>query len=316
MSEEEKRQDELAEALENESADEEMAVVAEESNDAPEETESSSINEEVSADIEEASVESVESVFVADEISVSPVEPADEEFEPAPVPLEDEQAPEAVVAYESTMTAESEETDAEAENAKSSKSKGKLDKNSTTYEILDWIRTICIGILAGVFIVVFLVQRDNVRGNSMVPTLNPGDIIFTQKLSTYFDSYKRGDIVVLDGSDMVGYSGDDYLVKRIIGLPGETVKITDGKVYIKPADSTEFYLLQENYIPAGVSTTMMDDGTRKGYGEITLADNEYFCMGDNRPVSNDSRNLGPFTEDRIKAVALFRIYPLNQIKGL
>ena len=149
-----------------------------------------------------------------------------------------------------------------------------------------------------------------------MPTLSQGDIVFAQKISTYFDSYKRGDILVLDGKNMEGYNKKEYLIKRLIGLPGETVRIADGAVYIKPADSDEFYLLQENYLPEGTKTVMMEDGIRKGYDEITLGENEYFCLGDNRPVSNDSRNLGPFTEDRIKGVAIIRVYPLNEIKVL
>ena len=190
----------------------------------------------------------------------------------------------------------------------------KLEKGTVAYEVFDWLRTICIGILAGIFIVVFLVQRDNVYGDSMNPTLNNGDVIFTQKISTYFKSFKRGDIVILDGSKMEGYYGKEFLVKRVVALPGETIRIADGNVYIKPADGTDFYQLVENYLPAGTKTTMMDDGIRKGYNEITLADNEYFCLGDNRPVSNDSRNLGPFTADRIKAVGVIRVFPLNEIK--
>lgn len=204
----------------------------------------------------------------------------------------------------------------ESGNEKDSAKKGfkKLEKGTAAYEIFDWLRTICIGVLAGIFIVVFLVQRDDVYGSSMNPTLTQGDILFTQKISTYFNTFKRGDIVVLDGKGMDGYTKKEYLIKRIIGLPGETIRIADGAVYIKPADSNEFYLLQENYLPAGTRTIVMDDGMRKGYNEITLGENEYYCMGDNRPVSNDSRNLGPFDEKRIIAVAVIRVYPLNEIK--
>ena len=210
------------------------------------------------------------------------------------------------------------EKESESGSASESAKKGfkKLEKGTTAYEIFDWLRTICIGVLAGIFIVVFLIQRDDVYGSSMMPTLSQGDIVFAQKISTYFDSYKRGDILVLDGKNMEGYNKKEYLIKRLIGLPGETVRIADGAVYIKPADSDEFYLLQENYLPEGTKTVMMEDGIRKGYDEITLGENEYFCLGDNRPVSNDSRNLGPFTEDRIKGVAIIRVYPLNEIKVL
>lgn len=211
---------------------------------------------------------------------------------------------------------EDEDPDEESSGKKAFARGKKIEKGSKTYELLDWLRTICIGVLAGIFIVVFLVQRDDVYGSSMNPTLTQGDVLFTQKLSTYFKSYKRGDIVVLDGSGMEGYTGKEYLVKRIVGLPGETIRIADGNVYIKAADSTEFYLLQENYLPSGVRTTVMDGGRKKGYDEITLGENEYYCMGDNRPVSNDSRTLGPFEEKRIVSVAFIRVYPFNEIKLL
>ena len=244
-------------------------------------------------------------------------------FEVTDAPVEEEalQSEEAVNANDAAASEENkpaEEASGSEKEASGSKSflRGKkLEKGSTAYEILDWLRTICIGVLAGIFIVVFLVQRDNVYGDSMKPTLSSGDVIYAQKISTYFNSYKRGDIVILDGHDMEGYNGKEYLVKRIIGLPGETVKIEDGNVYIKPADSTEFYLLQENYLPEGTKTSMMDDAKKRG-NEIVLGENEYYCLGDNRPVSNDSRNLGPFTADRIKGVAIIRVFPLNEVKIL
>lgn len=187
-------------------------------------------------------------------------------------------------------------------------------KRTALSEAMDWLRTICIGILAGVLLVVFVIQRDNVYGDSMSPTLESGDVLFTQKISTYFNKYERGDIVVLNGQNMEGYNKSEYLIKRIVGLPGETVKIENGNVYIKPQGQNDFYVLQESYLAEGVKTTMMDYGTAHGYNEIKLADNEYFCLGDNRPVSNDSRNLGPFTEDRIVAVAVIRIFPFNMIR--
>lgn len=190
----------------------------------------------------------------------------------------------------------------------------KIKKKTAVSEAMDWLRTICIGVLAGILLVVFVVQRDNVYGDSMNPTLESGDVLFTQKISTYFKKFDRGDIVVLDGSNMEGYSKSEYLIKRIVGLPGETVKIADGCVYIKPMGHSDYYILQENYLPEGVKTTMMDYGTAHGYNEIKLGDDEYFCLGDNRPVSNDSRNLGPFKANRIVAVAVLRVFPFNTIR--
>lgn len=210
---------------------------------------------------------------------------------------------------EETETEEDEEVDEEDEKRKKS-----VKKKTVASEVMDWLRTICIGVIAGVLLVVFVIQRDNVYGDSMNPTLESGDVLFTQKISTYFKSYERGDIVVLNGQGMEGYSKSEYLIKRVVGLPGETVKIENGNVYIKPMGHSDYYMLQENYLEEGVKTTMMDYGTAHGYNEIKLGENEYFCLGDNRPVSNDSRNLGPFTADRIVAVAVFRVFPFNKIR--
>lgn len=178
--------------------------------------------------------------------------------------------------------------------------------------VLEWLVTIAIGILVGVLIVVFVAQKDLVYGVSMAPTLEDGYVVFTEKVSTYFDNYHRGDIVILDGSNMEGYYHEECLIKRIVGLPGETIRIADGIVYIKAPGSTEFEPLTEDYLPSGVSTDMMSWGIERGYDEITLGDDEYYCLGDNRPVSNDSRNLGPFSADRIKGIAFIVLSPLSE----
>lgn len=187
----------------------------------------------------------------------------------------------------------------------------KSSSNEVIKEILSWVRTIAIGVLIGVFLVVFVIQKDNVYGDSMNPTLENGDMVYTEKISTYFHSYERGDIVILDGEGMENYDRDEYLIKRVIGLPGETVRIADGNVYIKEVGSDEFMLLNEPYLVDGVQTLMMNLGIEKGYDEITLGENEYYCLGDNRPVSKDSRILGPFTEDRIKGTAVICVYPFD-----
>ena len=71
---------------------------------------------------------------------------------------------------------------------------------------LDWLIAIAVGVLVGIVMVIFVVQRDNVYGDSMVPTLRSGYIVMTDKVSTYFDNYERGDIVILDGENMEGYN--------------------------------------------------------------------------------------------------------------
>ena len=196
---------------------------------------------EVTADNEAGEIisesEIVTETGTASESDVKPEEepkPEDDNDSENEVKPEDSVKPE-----ESVNTDEAEKNDedltveevvaSETESSGKKASKGfKLEKGTTAYEVFDWLRTICIGVLAGVFIVVFLIQRDNVYGDSMVPTLSSGDVVYAQKISNYFKSYKRGDIVVLDGHDMEGYNKKEYLIKRIIGLPGETVRIADG----------------------------------------------------------------------------------------
>lgn len=180
--------------------------------------------------------------------------------------------------------------------------------------ILEWGITIAIGALVGILIVVFVAQKDVVYGESMEPTLKNEFVVFTDKISTYFNNYERGDIVILDGSGMEGYYHEECLIKRIVGMPGETIRIADGVVYIREAGATDFFVLPEPYLPTGVSTDMMSWGIERGYDEITLGENEYYCLGDNRSVSNDSRNLGPFSEDRIRGIAFVILSPLSEFR--
>ena len=110
-------------------------------------------------------------------------------------------------------TADADDKTSEKPEQKEDEKTRKIKKKTAVSEAMDWLRTICIGVLAGVLLVVFVVQRDNVYGDSMNPTLESGDVLFTQKISTYFKKFDRGDIVVLDGSNMEGYSKSEYLIK-------------------------------------------------------------------------------------------------------
>ena len=186
----------------------------------------------------------------------------------------------------------------------------KADKQRTiAVELIDWVKTICIGMIGEDRHIYWV----NVFGDSMNPTLSSGDVIFTQKISAYFNMYDRGDILILDASEMEGFDTDEYLIKRVVGMPGETIKISEGKVYIKEKGGDEFYELEESYLAPGTITLMPSTGLAEGYQEMVLGEDEYYCLGDNRSVSNDSRNLGPFSKTRIKAVAVIRVYPFDSI---
>jgi len=176
------------------------------------------------------------------------------------------------------------------------------------YSLLDTLRFISLGLVIGILLVVFVVQRNDVYGPSMEPTLHEKDAVFVEMVSKYFTTPERGDIMTIDATGLPGYTKKEKIIKRLIGLPGETVTIKDGSVYINGT------LLDEPYLADNVPTYMNDTGAASGYGDITLGTDEYFFMGDNRGASLDSRVLGPITTSRIKANVIAKIYPFDEIR--
>lgn len=156
------------------------------------------------------------------------------------------------------------------------------------------------------FVTVFLVrtfiaQPFLVNGASMEPTYSDGHYLLVDELSYYFHKPTRGDAIVLR------YPGNDktFFIKRIIGLPGESITIANNLVAVStPENSNEAIILKELYLPPGTITA--------GDQEILLSEDEYFVMGDNRTNSFDSRNWGPLPEDHIIGLVRLRIFPLNK----
>lgn len=147
------------------------------------------------------------------------------------------------------------------------------------------------------FTIHFVGQRTVVNGHSMDNTLSDGESLIVDKLTYRFSDPKRYDIVIFPSPD-----GDNsYFIKRIIGLPGETVQIIDEEVYINGEP------LGENY---GITKI-------EYYGiaeqPLTLSEDEYFVLGDNRPVSRDSRyeDVGPIKKSELKGRAILRVWPLS-----
>ena len=172
-------------------------------------------------------------------------------------------------------------------------------ENSTAKNILGTIAYI-----AGVCIFVFLIlhfvgQRTVVNGNSMDTTLANGHNLVMDKLSYRFHDPKRYDIIVFPYQ----YEENTYFIKRIIGLPGETVQIVDGIIYI------DGEALQESY----GREVMKNSGLAAD--PVTLGEDEYFVLGDNRNDSTDSRDpsVGKIPRDRIIGRAWVRIWPLSKI---
>lgn len=174
-------------------------------------------------------------------------------------------------------------------------------KQSTASVVKEWIRDILIAVVIAVLILQFI-KPTIVKESSMEPTLYENHYIFLSKQAyTLFGEPKRGDIVVFHSGLTALNGGEKLLIKRVIGLPGDTIAIMDGKVYL----NGEVY--KEAYIK---------DGTTNGYIEpYTVPEGQLFCMGDNRLVSVDSRDyrVGCVDIDSIVGKAVFRLAPLKLI---
>ncbi len=165
-------------------------------------------------------------------------------------------------------------------------------------EIMSWIGCFAVAIAAALFIVTFIGQRVQVDGRSMEPTLQDRDNLICDKVSYRFSDPERYDIVIIypDGEK------DKRWIKRIIGLPGEEVRIDEaGTIYINGEP------LEESY----GKEVIEDPGM--AIAPIQLGEDEYWVMGDNRNHSSDSRVIGPVPKSRILGKAFVRIFPFNKI---
>lgn len=155
-------------------------------------------------------------------------------------------------------------------------------------------------VLAGV-VRYFLVQPFFVEGASMEPNFETGEYLLVDEISYQFKLIERGEVVVfhypLDTSK--------YYIKRVIGLPGETVEIKGGRVMIYNNESPAGFILDEGYLPKNLTT---DDQIKRKLGK-----DEYFVLGDNRPKSSDSRHWGILPKNDIVGRAWIRAWPINRM---
>ena len=150
------------------------------------------------------------------------------------------------------------------------------------WELIPYILIIIIIII----IRTYIITPVRVDGSSMRQTLEDGNILLLYKMA----KINRYDIVVLDEE-----YDNEIIIKRIIGLPGETVEIKNNKIYINDKKIEDEYAY----------------GDTGDYEKITLADDEYFILGDNRLISKDSRYFGPIKESDLMGEVVFRIWPFS-----
>jgi signal peptidase I len=179
--------------------------------------------------------------------------------------------------------------------------------------LLEIVETVVLTAVIYLVIHNFVAQPFEVEQNSMVATIQPGDYVLIDKLTPRWDDFARGDVVVFDPPDGYEQSGVPF-IKRVIGLPGETVLIENGLVFIKPPGGVAVRL-DEPYLVTGADGTPAPTLPRDALGttEWIVPDGRYFVMGDNRPDSQDSRFFGPIQRDLIVGRAFVRYFPLDRI---
>jgi len=170
-------------------------------------------------------------------------------------------------------------------------------KPSFTY-IWEIIKVVIVALVIVLPIRYFIFQPFVVSGDSMVPNFHSGDYLIIDEISYRFSQPQRGDVVVFKYPKNPVHK----FIKRIIGLPGETVEIKDDQVKVYNKDGQEQTLQEISYIPAEKPT----------YGDVRviLGEKEYFVLGDNRPYSSDSRIWGPVPTENIIGKVFVRIFPL------
>lgn len=181
----------------------------------------------------------------------------------------------------------------EAKNNKETETK-ETKKENAKKEVWGYVKIIIIAALIALFCNKVLIANVKIPSESMLDTIHVGDRLIGSRLAYKFSDVERGDIAIFKYPD----DESQVFIKRVIGLPGETVEIRDGKVYIDDSDTP----LDEPYVK-GVPTG--------DYGPYVVPDGCYFMMGDNRGDSLDSRfwNNTYVKENKIIAKALFRYFP-------
>lgn len=179
------------------------------------------------------------------------------------------------------------------------------DQHKTSHNfwstVKEWTKTIIIALIIALPIRFFIAEPFIVSGASMDPTFASGQFLIVDRLTYRFEEPKRGDVIIFE------YPNDPsvYFIKRIIGLPGETVEVNNGQITIINSENPNGFKITEPYIQSARASH--DNFTKK------LNDTEYFVMGDNRLQSSDSRLWGPLDKHFIIGRPIIRLLPFNAV---
>ena len=182
----------------------------------------------------------------------------------------------------------------------------------TRKSILEWVVVIVGAVGLALLIKAFLFQAYYIPSPSMNPTLFEGDRILVNKLSYKLHSVNRGDLIVFDTPEA---AGEDDLIKRVIGLPGEFVNVEEERIEIDGGLLLEPYLPLSSNIKSFATPVNCVNRPDENYGS-RIPDDHVFVMGDNRSNSRDSRFFGPVPIEDVKGRAFIRVWPIGDIKRL
>jgi signal peptidase I len=171
--------------------------------------------------------------------------------------------------------------------------------------VFDFLQGIVVILAIMVMIYLFIMSPQEINGQSMDPTFHNGEYILTNKVEYKITDPKRGDVVIFKSPTNKEI---DY-IKRIIGLPGDRVRLSNNKYYINDVMLDESSYLSRDIIIFGGS--YLKEGQ-----EITVPEGKYFVSGDNRPHSSDSREFGPIAKEDFIGKALFRYFPFNRVGAI
>lgn len=179
------------------------------------------------------------------------------------------------------------------------------NNDASVRNMVEWLAVIVVAVLFAVLIKTFVVQAFKIPSASMEPTLMIGDRVVVNKLSYRAHQVNRGDVIVFKRPPLApsGANEPEQLIKRVIGLPGDSVQAKDGQVYINGKR------LLEPYLPQGTETLDMDNPVEVPPGKL-------WVMGDNRMHSGDSRYFGTIDENTVIGRAFFKIWPPGRLGPL
>jgi signal peptidase I len=170
-------------------------------------------------------------------------------------------------------------------------------------ELWDWVKSIGTALVIVFVLHTFVFNLSTVKGSSMQPTLEDGEWLFVNKWVYWVGEPKRGDVVILKDPSG-GFGKREYLVKRIVALPGDTVEVKNHELYVNGEKYNEPYI-----------DVQFEDAD---FSSLTVEKGHYFVIGDNRHAgaSRDSRSFGSVPDEMIKGRADFILWPLKKIKKL